>query len=293
MTDNQHDPVDLTTGDRDSQDRSKRYFGELYPRLQRYPILVIGAGAIGTEVVKNLVMAGVRHLRLVDFDKVSVSNLNRCVFFRPSDHDRSYKVDAIAREVRSICPDAELQVYPVAIQEAPDEVWQTPVVVVAVDNNEARYYINLRCLAMEQPPFLVNGAMGRTFFETQVLLPGQTACMICPWSQAYLDQLWRKMVRQSCDQFFFETVEKFPAISFLNSLAGAVMASETVKILVGLAEWRETGQWEAEHVPILGQRLSYDLRGHEFSVGAIYPNPQCAEIFCRKRLGQGGFPAPA
>lgn len=267
-------------------DRSRRYFGEQYDRLQRHPVLVVGAGAVGCEVVKNLVMVGVRRIHLVDFDKVSASNLNRCVFFRPADHNKVYKVDAIAREVRANWPDVELSCYPLPIQEAPDDVWQAPVVLVAVDNNEARYHINLRAFACPRPPFLVNGALGRTFCEVQVLRPGETACLVCTWNAAYVEQMWKKMVRQKCDEFFFETVEKFPAISFLNSLTGAMMASETVKILLGLEMWQNERRWLEEQVPIIGQSLRYDIRGPEFSLGTVYTNPQCAEIFCRQAHGR-------
>lgn len=269
--------------DRDSEDRSRRYFGELYPRLQQYPVLVVGAGAVGCEVVKNLVMVGVREIHLVDFDKVSGSNLNRCVFFRPEDHGITYKVDAIAREVRSISPKTKITTYPVAIQDAPEEIWQVPLVMVAVDNNEARYYINLRAVSAPSPFFMINGALGRSFFEVQVLLPGHTACLVCSWTQQYFEKLFQNMVRQSCDQFFFKSIERFPAISVLNSLTGGMMASEAIKVLVGLPRWQEQKCWEEEHVPLLGQSLRYDLCHQEFSIGAVLPNPQCVEVFCRSQ----------
>jgi adenylyltransferase/sulfurtransferase len=283
MNPQDNDIVKVGAEECDMEDRTRRYFGSLYPRLQQHKVLVVGAGAVGTEVVKNLVMVGVKNLTLVDFDKVAASNLNRCVFFRPEDHGKTYKVDAIVREVRAIWPHVHITGYPVAIQDAPEEIWESPVVIVAVDNNEARYFINLRTLSCENPPFVINGALGRTFIEVHVLHPGHTACLICPWSEEYVQKLWQKLVRQKCDQFFFETVEKFPAISFLNSLAGAMMASETVKILVGLELWRKENRWEEEHVPMVGKCLRYDLRLHEFSVGTIHPNPQCAEVFCRQR----------
>lgn len=271
------------TLDSDQEDRTRRYFGDLYQRLQHHPILVVGAGAVGTEVVKNLVMLGIRTIYLVDFDKVSASNLNRCIFFTPQDHGVTYKVDAVLRYVQVSWPYTKIIPYPVAIQDAPDEVWQVPLVIIAVDNNEARYYCNLRALSNPNPPFIINGAMGRTFFEIQVLLPGETSCMVCTWSQEYLDGMFRRLVRESCDQFFAKTVEKFPAISVLNSMLGAIMASESVKILVGLDRFYAEHIWESEHQPILGKSLRYDIANHEFSIGKLTPNPLCVEIFCRNR----------
>lgn len=276
--------------DTDQEDRTRRYFGDAYQKLQQYPILVIGAGAVGTEVVKNLVMLGIQTIYLVDFDKVSASNLNRCIFFTPEDHGKTYKVDAIARSVHSTWPKTQIIPYHVAIQDAPDEVWQVPVVIVAVDNNEARYHCNLRVLSASQPPFVINGAMGRTFFEVQLLLPGQTACMVCNWSQEYLDSMFRRLVRESCDQFFTKTIEKFPAISVLNSMVGAIIASETTKILVGLERWNTEHTWIPEYRPILGQALRYDISTYECTVGKLTANPLCVEVFCRSQRKNNHHP---
>lgn len=275
------DRIDLSSKDRDTDDRTRRYFGELYGRLKERPVLVVGAGAVGTEVVKNLVMLGVRNIHLVDFDKVAGSNLGRCVFFRPGDHGRTYKVDAVIRAVTECWPESRISAHRLAIQDAPDEIWEVPLVIVAVDNNEARYYINLRVLSCADIPFVINGATGRSFIEIQVLLPGTTACMLCSWGEEYFKRMFQTMARESCDQFFHKTAEHFPAISILNSLAGAIMAGEAVKILVGLPLWRKEGRWEPEHVPILGQCLRYDIRSHEFSVSPFRSNPACVELFCR------------
>ena len=60
--------------------------------------LVVGAGAIGNEVLKNLALLGVRHLTIVDLDHIEVHNLTRSVLFRESDVGRSKaEVDEILR----------------------------------------------------------------------------------------------------------------------------------------------------------------------------------------------------
>lgn len=286
-----HERMVLAT-EEDVHDRTRRYFGDLYSRIEEYPVLVIGAGAIGTEVVKNLVMMGVRTIHLVDFDMVSASNLNRCVFFKPSDHNVTFKVHAICRHVQSIWPQCRILPYPMAIEKAPDKVWRVPLVIVAVDNNEARYHINLRVLSSKPVPFVVNGATGRSFLDVEVLLPKTTACLLCSWGEEYFNELFSDMVKESCDRFFHKIVEHFPAISVLNSLAGAIMASEAVKILVGLESWRKARKWESEHVPLLGQSLRYDIRTHEFSVAPLRPNPRCVEIFCRTACSRRQIKGP-
>jgi adenylyltransferase/sulfurtransferase len=276
------DRIDLRALDFDAQDRTRRYFGPFYDRIQEHPVLVVGAGAVGTEVVKNLAMLGVRTIHLVDFDKVSGSNLNRCVFFRPEDHGRTHKVDAVAREVRARWPSAEIVPWRSRIQDAPEDVWRTPLALVCVDNNEARHYVNLRALASDGI-FVVNGATGRSFLEVQTLLPGVTPCMLCCWGEEYFENLVRRIARESCDEFFHRTAEHFPAISVLNSLTGAIMAGEAAKILVGLPGWRRDGAWEEDHVPFLGKGLRYDIRAHEFDLAPLRRNPKCVEVFCRSR----------
>lgn len=273
--------MDSIFEDGDYEDRTRRYFGNFYERLGRESVLVVGAGAVGTEVVKNLAMLGVQKIHLVDFDRVSLSNLNRCVFFKQADHGVTYKVEAIRREVEAVWPHTKILPYAMALQDAPEEIWNVPLVILAVDNNEARYYANMRLLSSPTPPFLVNGAMGRTFVEVEVLLPGETACLLCTWSAQYLDSLFHKMVKESCEQFFQESLERFPAISVLNSILGGIMAGEAAKILVGLSRWRKEKLWEDEHIPFLGERLRYDVKTHDFSLAKAIANPQCVEIFCR------------
>ncbi|HKZ43274.1 MAG TPA: ThiF family adenylyltransferase, partial [Candidatus Hodarchaeales archaeon] len=78
-TKNSQDDVVLNYYDENKDDRTERHFGgEKFSRIQNSKVLVVGVGAVGNEVVKNLIMLGVRHLTIVDPDTVSNSNVNRC-----------------------------------------------------------------------------------------------------------------------------------------------------------------------------------------------------------------------
>src|SRR3954464_11874444 len=73
------------------------------PLLARSRVLVVGAGALGNEVVKNLALLGVGHLVIADMDRVELSNLSRSVLFRESDEGRP-KAECAAQAAREIFP---------------------------------------------------------------------------------------------------------------------------------------------------------------------------------------------
>ncbi|HUT32104.1 MAG TPA: ThiF family adenylyltransferase, partial [Planctomycetota bacterium] len=244
-------------------------------RVERARVLVIGVGAVGNEVAKNLALVGVRRLTLVDPDTVELSNLNRCIFFREGDVGRR-KVHVARRALRAAAPATEVVAIARPIQQAPEEVWDADVVALCVDDELARYYVNARLLGMRRPIPVVNGAMGRTWAEATVLVPGQTACLVCLWSQEYQRAVLGEEVRRKCDAFFQGARVKFPTISVLTSLVGAVSSTEVVKLLANSPE---------ELPPAVGKRLRYDVRRHELVVQEIVPNPQCVDAMCRRRRG--------
>ena len=57
-------------------------------RLQAANILVVGAGALGNEILKNLALLGFRRVVVIDSDCIEESNLSRSVLFRPEDIGR-------------------------------------------------------------------------------------------------------------------------------------------------------------------------------------------------------------
>ncbi len=265
--------------DEDRDDRTTRFFGkEEFEKLQNSKILVVGAGAIGNEVIKNLALLGIKEVRLVDFDKVNKSNVNRCVFFRESDHNILYKVDAVKQRVGEM---SSLQIIPYKcrIEEAPEEVWKNlDLVIVGVDNDYARMLINAKMLTLTMEGKnipVINGAMALTFIECEVLLPGTTACLTCLWSENYKEKLIKTQVIKSCDEFFIEVLPKFPAISTFTSVVGGIMVAEATKLLV-------LNQEEEIKAKIgTGYIIRYDLNTYEFSNGPVLRNSRCSEPFCR------------
>src|SRR5687768_924383 len=65
-------------------------------RLSRARILVIGAGALGNEIIKNLSLLGVGQLLIADLDRVENSNLSRAILYREADNGLA-KAEVAAR----------------------------------------------------------------------------------------------------------------------------------------------------------------------------------------------------
>src|SRR3954463_15522473 len=71
--------------------------------LARTRVLVIGAGALGNEVIKNLALLGLGHVVVADMDRIELSNLSRSALFRESDEGK-FKSECAVRAAKQIFP---------------------------------------------------------------------------------------------------------------------------------------------------------------------------------------------
>uniref|UniRef100_F7AN44 Ubiquitin-like modifier-activating enzyme 6 n=1 Tax=Monodelphis domestica TaxID=13616 RepID=F7AN44_MONDO len=172
----------LPRGDR--YDALRACIGDtLCQKLQNLNIFLVGCGAIGCEMLKNFALLGVGTgkekgmVTITDPDLIEKSNLNRQFLFRPHhiQKPKSYTAAAatlsinaqlkIESHLNKVCPATEM-VYS-------DEFYtKQDVIVTALDNVEARRYVDSRCLANLRP-LLDSGTMG-TKGHTEAIIPHLT-----------------------------------------------------------------------------------------------------------------------
>jgi molybdopterin/thiamine biosynthesis adenylyltransferase len=113
-------------------------------RLARARVVVIGAGALGNEIVKNLALLGLRNVFVADRDQIENSNLSRSILFRERDCGRPKAVVA-AERAAEIYP--EIRVQPFAgniVYDLGQGIYHwADVILGGLDNREARVAINL------------------------------------------------------------------------------------------------------------------------------------------------------
>ena len=103
-------------------------------KFSRGRVAICGLGGLGSRVAELLTRAGVRYLRLIDFDRLEATNLNRQWYFM--EQLGRYKAEALADNLRRITPYAELDVHTVRITEdnLASLLADVDVIVEAFDN---------------------------------------------------------------------------------------------------------------------------------------------------------------
>jgi molybdopterin/thiamine biosynthesis adenylyltransferase len=198
-------------------------------KVQNARVMVIGAGALGNEVLKNLALMGIGNLYIVDFDTIEAANLSRSILFRESDNGKA-KSEVAARRIRELNPDVRVQYFQgdVTSQIGLGVFHRMDGVVGCLDNREARMAVNRFTHWLGKP--WVDGAIQELLGLVRVFAPGHGACYECTLTE----QARREMsMRYSCPLLARENIllGKVPTTPTISSIIGGMQAQEVLKLI--------------------------------------------------------------
>ena len=198
-------------------------------KVQEAKILVVGAGALGNEVIKNLALMGVGHIFIIDFDNIEAANLSRSVLFRETDNQRS-KAEVVAARAKAINPQVHVQYLNADVTTGLGLgiFRRMDVIIGCLDNREARLAVNRFCYWMDKP--WVDGAIQELLGLMRVFVPGQGACYECTLTEQALRDL---SLRYSCQLLARQNVllGKVPTTPTIASIIGGMQSQEALKLI--------------------------------------------------------------
>src|SRR5712692_8901365 len=147
-------------------------------QLQRYKVLLIGAGGLGSPTALYLAAAGVGTLGLMDGDIVDITNLQRQVLHTTADIGKP-KVESGTRTLKALNPDVNIIPLPmrITVDNVMDIIKDYDLVIDGSDNFETRYLVNDACYLAGKTN--VHGSIFQFEGMATVFAPNQGPCYRC------------------------------------------------------------------------------------------------------------------
>ena len=214
-------------------------------RLKKAKVVIAGTGGLGGIISIYLTTAGVGKIRLIDHDRVEISNLNRQVLY--GDKDIGKRKAEIAKErLESLNKEVLIEAIKETITE--DNVFKLvdgyDLIVDAMDNFPVRFMLN-KIAVQKKIPFF-HGAIRGFEGRATTIIPGQTPCLSC---------LYPRVPEPGVS----------PVIGVAPAVIGSIQATEVIKYIVGAG------------VLLTNRLLIYDGMSMEFMEIRVKRHPDCKE----------------
>ena len=213
-------------------------------RLFRSKVLVAGAGGLGSPISIYLAAAGIGTIKVVDNDRVSLSNLNRQILHGDGDIGK-YKVDSARESLHNLCVQTTIEVRneKITAANAADLASDCDLIVDAMDNIETRYILNQAAIHNLIP--FVHGAVNGFEGRAMTVVPGKSACLRCMHKGPA------------------PAAATFPVIGVAPGVIGAIQATEAIKAILGIGTL------------LCDRLLAYDGLHMKWSEFKLKRNPDC------------------
>ena len=201
-------------------------------KIRRCKLLVVGAGALGNEILKNAALLGFEQVIVVDLDRIEESNLSRSILYA-QENVGEYKADAAAKSYRRLLPGARIQPLVGNIVHGCGLglfEW-SDVILGGLDNREARLWINRSAWKVNRP--WIDGAIEGINGVARVFVPGVPPCYECTLGEMDWKLLEKRM---SCNLLALEDEPqgKVPTTPTISSVIAAIQVQEAVKLIHGM-----------------------------------------------------------
>lgn len=203
--------------------------------MAKAKVLIVGAGALGNEVLKNLALLNVGNLFIIDFDKIEYSNLSRSVLYRSTDAatDR-YKANVAAERIKDINPNVKVQSMngDVIFDLGLGVFRRMDVIIGCLDNRVARLHINRYAFKVGKP--WIDGALEDVAGQLYVYKPYEP-CYECQLTATEHKNI---QFRLKCTDIATrnDTAGRIPTTPITASIIGAMQTQEALKIINGFGE---------------------------------------------------------
>jgi molybdopterin/thiamine biosynthesis adenylyltransferase len=216
-------------------------------------VLVIGAGGLGSPLILYLAAAGVGTIGIVDFDRVSLSNLQRQIAHRTQDLGR-LKTESAADTAHAINPDVRIVPHATRLtaQNAPALIDDYDIVADGSDNFATRFLINDACYFGKKT--LVSAAV--TEFDGQL-------ATYKPWDKAAPYPCYRCLFREPPPAGSAPNCSETGVLGAVAGIMGTLQALETMKEILSIGQ------------SMAGRLLVYDALASQFRTLKVPPDPAC------------------
>ena len=201
-------------------------------KVKNAKVMVVGCGALGNEVIKNIVFMNIAHIVIVDFDEIEYSNLSRSILFDQTNaKNAKRKVDAVKEKITHINDSVHIEAiyadirFGVGLSLFND----VDVIISCVDNRLARLFINKYAFMFSTP--WIDGAIENISGKVKVYQKGES-CYECNLSETERQDIQAKL---SCADVEAEVHlhGSIPTTSIAASIIGAIQVQEALKIIHG------------------------------------------------------------